>query len=306
MSEIIKIEKHLNSEGDIISFISECETKMKNQLEKAALAVMAEKDENYVALSGPTCSGKTTTALKLIRDFNKSGRLIRHISIDDFFIDRTLLIENAEKNGEESPDFDSIKAIDLDYLSECVEGIIENKKVYLPIYSFIDGARIDYIPFEPHVGDIVVFEGIQAIYPEFTGLFKGHKLQSIHINVSTDLEYNGQYFKRREIRLMRRLVRDFRFRGAVPDLTFSMWKNVVKNEDINIMPYEKNSDIQINSLLPYEINMIKKPLIETLSHVNDDSVYYPRALEIIRKMEPFETIDEKYMPLDSLYHEFLG
>ncbi len=305
MERVITINRTLRGEDDIRAFVSECEQSLEKQMDDAAAYFLASEGNHYVALSGPTCAGKTTTARKLIEDFGASKRTIRRISLDDFFVSRSVLEQRAKEEGGD-PDFESVKAIDLEYLRECVDAIQQEKTVLLPVYSFLEGKRTEYIPFEPKTDDIIIFEGIQAIYPEFIELFPKGTLKSIHITVNSDLVYNGIRFDRREIRLMRRLVRDYRFRGASPSLTFTMWKGVVENEDRNILPYEKNADIHIDSLMPYELHLLRDPLTAVLNQLEKDSEYYPQALRLMEKIAPFEPIGEEYLPANSLYHEFLG
>jgi len=305
VNRTVILDKQLKSEDDIQCFVNECECSLEQQMDDAASSFLSSEGNHYVALSGPTCAGKTTTARKLIEDFDASHRTIRRISIDDFFIDRKTLEQQAKEEGRE-PDFESVKAIDLEYLQRCVDDIQNEKTVQLPLYSFLEGKRTEYIPFEPKADDIVIFEGIQAIYPEFIALFPKGTLKSIHITVNSDLVYNGVHFDRREIRLMRRLVRDYRFRGADAALTFYMWKGVVENEDKNILPYEKNADIRIDSLMPYEIHLLRDPLTAVLNQLPRDSVYYPQAVKMMEKIAPFIPIGEEYLPENSLYHEFLG
>lgn len=301
----IYLQKNPHTQKEIKEFIASCEESFEKQFAEAARMILEEKGNVYVALSGPTCAGKTTAAKKLRQSIEAAGRTVRFVSLDDFFLPRRTLIERAEREGTVI-DLDSIRAVDYEGMTKCVEGILAERKVMLPQYDFLAADRSGYVPFEPKSDDIVIFEGIQAIYPEFRVLFKDVKLISIHINVGTDLVYNDLFFDKREIRLMRRLVRDSLFRGASAELTYELWDGVVINEDNNILPYEEKASLFIDSVMPYEINVLRQPLIDLLEKVPLDSAYAWRAQAILMKVRNYEPIDPGYLPENSLYHEFVG
>ena len=138
-----------------------------------------------------------------------------------------------------------------------------------------------------------------------TELF-GKQHVSVAINVEDDLEFNGAVFGKRDIRLMRRLVRDYRFRGAAPEFTFYLWRSVVMNEEKSILPYEEKIDIKIDSLIPYEIMLMKNELTPILEKVSETNRFYVKALEYIERLKELDTVTPDMIPETSLLREFIG
>ena len=151
----------------------------------------------------------------------------------------------------------------------------------------------------------MLFEGIQAVYPEVTSLFENGFI-GIFINVNEDVCINGTVFERDEIRLIRRLVRDRKFRGASADFTFYLWQNVRRNEDVSIFPNKNICQIQLDSFMGYELFLIKPYIQETLNEVTPDSKYYDLAVALLDKFADLDEISYEYIPKNSLYTEFLG
>ena len=286
-------------------FVDRCEHAFETQLDNVAKQVASDRKLHIIALSGPTCSGKTITANKLIRELEAAGKNVHLISIDDFFKERDVLNRESEIAEDSGPDYDSVNAIDLGLLTDCTESILAGRPTVLPHYDFVSGKRGVRESVDPDERSIFIFEGIQAIYPEVTSLFGG-RYKSVFISVADDLEVNGIYYKRRDIRLMRRLVRDYKFRGAAPEFTFYIWRSVAVNEDRCILPYADSTDIQINSLMPYEPFLLKSELTSILPSVTDTSKYYPKALEILEKLNKLESIPAGLVPKNSVLREFIG
>ncbi len=256
-----------------------------------------------ITLSGPTCSGKTTTANKLIRMITESGYHAVVMSIDDFFIDR------ARTNAIEGdvPDYDTVKAIDLAEFDLCVRGLMAGKPTLIPHYDFVTGKRDSYSEYYPTRRDIFIFEGIQAVYPEVVSLL-GEDYKSIFIHVDESVSADGVTLDRSEIRLLRRLVRDFRFRNALPEFTLYLWQNVRANEEANIYPNAMDCDVTINSFLPYEPFLLAKNVLPLLDSIGADSPYRDEADALAEKLKPFVNphFDESMLPENSVFREFIG
>lgn len=286
------------------AFVLRCEAEFEVQLEAAAQKILGG-GFGVVTLSGPTCSGKTTTASRFISVIERSGKRVGVISIDDFYKSRELLERESKERGLSKVDYDSALSIDLDYFEECMDGILEKKTVMLPKYSFDKGDRVEYTEFDSSCYDFIILEGIQAVYPEVTEhIHCGYK--SVQISVATDVEVNGQTFTSRQIRFMRRMIRDARFRNAPPDVTFKMWKGVSENEDLHIIPFDGQYDIEIDSFMEYEPFMIKNEVLALLGQIEVGHEYYHKAEEIKNKIKDFFEISPSYLPERSVYHEFLG
>ncbi len=291
------------TEQEKIDFINKCELEFEERLCRVSAKVLASEAESLL-LSGPTCAGKTTTANKIIHDLEAVGRRVTVISLDNFFKSRT---EQRSVIGNDDLDYDSVNALDLDMLTECVEGARQGRRIKMPVYDFITQSTSHFEELEIAENGVIVFEGIQAVYPEITRLFKERNYVGVFINVDDDIMINGVFFSRDDIRLSRRLVRDYKFRGANAEFTLFLWDKVRKNEDTSIYP-NKNAicKIQLNSFMDYELFLLRGYIIDILNEVDENSKYYSKAKELKEKFLKLDTISYDYVPKKSLYTEFLG
>ena len=285
-------------------YVEACDHDFEERLDRVMKEVCRE-DMKYLTLSGPTCSGKTTASKKLISEFSERGKNVKIISLDDFFRDAKVLTYEAE-TGNTRLDFDSEKALDLPVLEKFMDDLQNGREVALPRFDFSLARRTHFDTFSASDDDIIVFEGIQAIYPAFTSMFKKDaKVKSFYISVLSDLQLGDVTVSPREVRLWRRIVRDYRFRAASPEFTFLLWEGVTANEDVNILPFADNSDFRIDSLMGYEACMLKEPITELLGGIPKTSEYYEKSIEIMEHFKNIDSISEDYLPKQSLYHEFL-
>ena len=288
------------NDDEIRAFVLSAEEHYKKQVLDIADNVAKSDTIRFLTLAGPTCSGKTTSSYILEQEFEKRGISTKIISIDDFYRSRYDIADVEE------PDYESITAIDLALFKECVDKILAGETAMLPVYDFVEGVRSKYVPHTPSAHEIIIFEGIQAIYPEILATLPKDVTKSIFISVDEDIEAYGTLFEKREIRFYRRLVRDYLFRSATPERTLELWEGVVANENKNILPYEDNADYIINSFLPYELGVIKPYVLHLIPY--DDTNEHERKLHDIVQKE-FENIVEipsKFVPMDSVFREFIG
>lgn len=290
-----------NNEQDKIDFVNRCEDDFERRLEEAAKTIVSSSIPS-ILLSGPTCAGKTTTANKIIDEFHNAGKEVTVISIDDFFKDRA---DARTVKNDEVLDYDSVDVIDLPLLQDCIKKAKSGNNIRVPIFDFVSQSRIGYNAHYITEDEVVIFEGIQAVYPEVTSSFDD-KFIGIFISVNEDVLINGIHFSRDEIRLIRRLVRDRKFRGASADFTFYLWDSVRSNEDKSIFPNKNICSVQLDSFMGYELFLIKPYILDVLNEVSVDSKYYKRAVEIIEKFNSLDEIKYEYIPKNSLYTEFLG
>jgi len=240
----------------------------------------------------------------LTAEITAAGKKAVVLSIDDFFHER----KSPKLVNGEAVDFDSAAAIDLDLFAECTDAMLNGKDILLPCYDFRTGTRSLSREYKNSPDDIIIFEGIQAVYPEVTSLLAAYPYKSIFINVNDDITVNGVEFTRDEVRLARRLVRDYRFRSASPEFTMEIWNNVRRNEEDNIFPYMKNSDYLLNSLQPYELFLVGQFTVPLLEMIPASSKYFAAASQLLEKFLSIHgsEIDPSCLAQDSLYHEFLG
>lgn len=292
------------SEDEKRAYVRECDADFEARLDEVMKNVCSRKDLHYVTLSGPTCSGKTTASRKLISEFKERGRDVKIISLDDFFRDRADLEAEAARENR-GVDFDSERALDIPALKSFIDALHAGIPAPLPKFEFVAGKRVSVSEFMPEETDIILFEGIQAIYPVFTDLIKNIPCVSLMISVEDSLTVNGVTLSPRTVRLMRRLVRDYRFRGAAPEFSFLLWEGVTANEDKNILPFTDRAELHINSLLGYEACMLKPYLDPLMKNVPKTSPYREKAEELLRALDGIDDISADYLPENALYKEFI-
>lgn len=300
---MVNLHLNIKNADEAREFITECEASFAREITDAIYSITDNHDSRLIMLSGPTCSGKTTTARRLTDRITESGHRAVVMSIDDFFLDR----DSRNRVDTDAPDYDSVKAIDLEYFEHFIRRLLRGESVLIPVYDFTSTSRVGYNEYIPRENDIYVFEGIQAVYPEITSLLGG-KYRSIFISVGEDISYKGTTLTKNELRLLRRVVRDYKFRGATAEFTLHLWGGVRHNEETNIFPNSQGCSVYLNSLLPYEpfiISAYAVPLLRTVPH---GSRYREEAEELIAKMSAFdgEYFEDSMIPADSVFREFIG
>ncbi len=294
---------HFSSEKEVAEFVSSCEEKYLADVKTAC--TLALSGGRIITLCGPTCSGKTTTALILDDEFKKCGKELHTISIDDFYFDRTFLEERSKRIGEPL-DYDSPATIDIELFASVVEDIERGGRVKLPKFDFKSGSRTGFDEINITSGDVFLFEGIQAVYPSLTKYLAGHDYTSLFISVEENLYACGEEFEKSTLRLFRRLVRDARTRGASAEFTLSLWDSVILNEVKNIYSNLGGIDFSINSLMGYEVSVIKPFVLALLESIDKESAHYEKARALAEKLENIPVIDAKYVPEASVFREFIG
>ncbi len=287
---------------DAAQFVQRSEDAYEQQLEAVKMTILRQKTIQFLTITGPTCSGKTTTSSKLSTLLEKAGRTVFPVSLDDFYRDR----ENLPRLPDGRTDYDTAAAIDLPYLEQCIHKLILEQEIRLPHFNFRTGKRDGYLQYIPHNRDIVVLEGIQAIYPEVRSLLPEEQTVSLAVMPADHVHVGDVIFDRREIRLLRRLVRDAETRGADAADTFSMWEDVCKNEDRSILPYLGEVDIFINTFLPYELSVIRPFAEDVLRCMPKTGKYDAIAENLMARLSVIPVIDASLVPADSMFREFIG
>ena len=287
-------------------WVRACENDFSDRLDQVAKTLCAS-EWKLIRLSGPTCSGKTTAANLLIHRFARMGKRLHLVSIDDFYYDKEILHATAADPDSGKVDYDSVKTIDLQELDRFITDVFTKEQSLCPIFDFKEGRRVGYRALESGKDDVFVFEGIQAVYPEVTALIEasGHDSIGVYIAPRETLEAGGEFFAPNEIRLLRRLVRDYNFRGTDPDFTFGLWHGVRANENAHIFPSAPDCACQIDSTQPYEIGVLKPYLERILPTVPAESENRSEADRILRKIARVEPISDTLILPGSLYKEFI-
>lgn len=297
------IQFDIHSAEEAEAFVALCETRFSERIDGAIETIFTGDPVKMITLSGPTCSGKTTTAAKLTRRIVRAGKRAVVMSFDDFFLDRR---DRNNVEGE-SPDYDSAAAMDLDYLAFFMKRLNAGLPVLVPHYDFNATGRTGYDEYYPQPDDIYVFEGIQAVYPEVTRLF-GERYFSVFMNVADGAAYGGATLDRDEVRLLRRTVRDRKFRGATPEFTLHLWEGVRANEKRNIFPNARSVDLKLDSFLPYEPFFLSRYAVPMLDSVPKDSRYRDEAEDLLVRLKAFDCpyFEERMIPQNSVFREFIG
>ncbi len=299
-----KIKTVFHGEDKKHAYVMGCEEKYRSTIYSAARRVVAS-GVGLVTLLGPSCSGKTTSSALLSKVLADNGKNVHIISIDDFYRGRDEIIRYAEENGSK-PDFESAESLDLETLSSSLGSMLSGGDVLVPRFSFKSGMRVGEKKIKRSDNDIFILEGIQVMYPEITALYDKDKCFSVSINVASSAEIDGKTFLPEDIRLMRRIVRDYNFRSASPEFTLNNWESVRENEEKRIYPYIDKCDFKINSYMGYEVNMIKPYISSLLSGFEREERFYDFAKDTLDKLRHVPVIESKYLPYDSLFREFLG
>lgn len=289
----------------IEDIIKEYDQAFEKKLEAVANDILSKKDIRLVRLSGPTCSGKTTAATMLVKAFEKAGKRALTISIDDFYFDAQYLKMISEEKGLDGIDYDSVDTIDLDDLSRFVEEIFDSDEVHCPIFDFPSGKRTGYRAMKIGKDDIFIFEGIQTLYPQIAEMFAKHSSAGIFIAPMTNIIADEKCVTPNELRLMRRIVRDYKYRNADPRFTFELWKNVRKNEEGSIFPFVETCEYKVDSTVPFELGILRPYLENILKDIKQEESCYAHSREILTWVDSEDVISDTLIAPDSLYKEFV-
>ena len=291
--------------SDPAAFAQECDERFAKKVEHAAGKIAEHRAESHVILlSGPSGSGKTTTALKIEEKLEEMGIETHTISMDDYF--NTLDPETVPRNREGAVDYESPFCLDIQLLNRHFAMLDRGEVIYVPKYEFARQMRSDILSRPMRLGkdEMAIFEGIHPLNDIIVG--KNPKAFKLYIAARSDIlnEDGSLLFDKSWIRLCRRLVRDFKFRGSDASFTLKMWENVRRGERLYISPYKENADIMFDSSLALSASALKPfavPLLEKLPRGK-----YPVVEDILRAYEKIEPLEEKYIPARSLSREFIG
>ncbi|CAN5325951.1 nucleoside kinase [soil metagenome] len=261
------------------------------------------RQPRIVLLSGPSSSGKTTTVKRLAIQLRVNGLQPLVIGLDDFFVER----ERTPRDERGEFDFENFKAIDVPLLQDCVRRLLRGEETMIPKFDFILGKPVPGHLVQLLPGQHLILEGIHGLNPELLpelpdGLkFKIYISPLTHLNID---DHNRTASS--DTRLIRRLVRDSRYRGYDGLATLSRWPSVRRGEERNIFPYQNEADYIFNSSLPYEVCVLKEFALPLLQAVPRDNAIYAEAARLAKFMSYFRDIKADIVPRHSLLREFIG
>ena len=291
---------------DVEEFLAECDASYAQRVSLAADKILANLERSpIVLLSGPSGSGKTTTAMKIAEELQRRGVNSRAVALDNYF--KTLNRKTAPRTPEGDIDYESPLCLDMDLLDEHFRALSRGEEIVIPKFEFARQMRNDSLgtPMKLEKNEIAIFEGIHALnddiagrHPEATKLYISARS---NVNEGAVLRFKGTW-----MRLTRRAVRDYSFRGTEVGETLEMWANVRRGEKLYISPYKNRADIIFDSSLPYEVSVMRNYAVPLLRAVPEENDRHDELLQLIDAFQYFEPIDPKLVARDSLLREFIG
>lgn len=285
--------------------IKKAEERYDNCLNDIVERICSDSNIEIVLLAGPSSSGKTTTANKINNKLSLQGHKAYTVSLDDFY-------RNADEaiiGDDGKPDFETVHALDLKLLEKVLNNLIKERKSFIPRFDFDTKKRTDCaFEIELRQGDVVILEGLHALNPIIHASLPSDALLKLYISVSTRIYEDDStvLFSKRDLRLVRRTVRDFSFRSSSVENTFDMWDDVLEGEDKYLAPYKYCADILIDSIHNYEPCVFKDVALRLFETVAEDSYWYPETQRLAKKFSQFNSLPVSDVPEDSLLREFLG
>ncbi len=302
--QLQEINKRIQANTE--EFLAECDQAYAQRVSLAADKILENLERSpIVLLSGPSGSGKTTTALKIAEELQRRGVGSRAVAMDNYF--KTMNRRTAPRTPEGDIDYESPLCMDMDLLSEHFTALSRGDWVLVPKFEFARQMRNDSLgtPLKLEKNEIAIFEGIHALnddiagrHPEATKLYISARS---NVNEGSSLRFKGTW-----MRLIRRAVRDYNFRGTEVADTLEMWANVRRGEKLYISPFKHRADIIFDSSLPYEVSVMKNYAVPILQSVPEDNERHDELLQLIDAFSHFEPIDPALVPKDSLLREFIG
>lgn len=292
-------------------YVTQCERRYENMLRQAVREIVAKPEKNkIIMLAGPSSSGKTTGANKIARNISRMGYNAYVVSLDDFYKDR----DEIPVGPDGKQDFETVYALNLDLVADCLKGLSENGRTFLPHFDFETGKRTDnVIDLELEPGDVVVVEGLHALNPVITGSLTSGSLTKMYVSVASDIyfgeesEHAGEMFlERKEIRFLRRTIRDYRSRNSSVANTYDMWPKVLEGEVKYLDPFKCRSDYILDSIHPYEICIYKDIALNLLRELPEDNENFAHAQLLMERLSAIESMSKSVVPRTSLLREFIG
>ncbi len=297
LNEVIK-------NGDIQTLILVSEALHEKKMAQIADLIALYRDRiKLILIAGPSSSGKTTFSKRLSIELMVNGFRPITISLDNYFVekDKTPLDEDGK------PDFESIYALDLDLINEHLTLLLEGKEVILPKYDFKTGKRTEGKKLRMEEDQILVIEGIHGLNDLLTSSIPHDRKFKIYVSALTQLNIDDHNrIPTTDVRKIRRMVRDSKFRGYSALNTLKMWPSVRRGEEKWIFPFQEEADAMFNSALVYELSILKKYAEPLLKKIDNSHKEYAEAKRLLRFLSYFLPVDHSHVPHTSIIREFIG
>lgn len=290
--------------GEATNLINVSEALQEKKISQIADKIAAKKDIKVVLIAGPSSSGKTTFCKRLSVQLLASGVKPVQISLDDYFVNR----EETPKDEQGEYDYESIYALNIPLINEQFNALFNGQEVELPKYNFQTGSSEksgNKLRLEEN--NVLVVEGIHALNPTLTAQIPDDKKFKIYASaLTTILLDNHNYIPTTDNRLLRRIVRDYKYRGCSAQETIRRWPSVRAGENKWIFPYQEQADIMFNTALLFELAVIKPQAEEVLEQVPENCEEYAEAYRLRKFLKYFAPLPFRNLPPTSLLREFLG
>ena len=290
--------------GHATDIINISEALQEKKLAKIAEEIASRKGVKLVLLAGPSSSGKTTSCKRLSIQLAVNGLKPLQISLDDYFVDR----DKTPKDENGDFDFESIYALNLGLLNEQFNALFRGEEVELPKYDFPSGKSVKSgkkLKLEPN--NVLVVEGIHALNPELTAHVPEEQIFRVYASaLTTILLDNHNYIPTTDNRLLRRIIRDYKYRGVSAQETIRRWPSVRSGENKWIFPFQENADAMLNTAMLYELSVLKMQAEPLLQQVPENCEEFAEAYRLLKFLKYFKGIPYNNLPPTSLLREFLG
>ena len=295
-------------EGHATDLIKVAEALQEKKIAQIADEIFHRGQEGHpvkiVLISGPSSSGKTTFSKRLSIQLMTNGLHPYPIAMDNYFVNR----EDTPRDANGDYDYESLYALDIKKFEEDLQALLRGEEIELPTYNFIDGRREykgDRLKADEHT--ILVLEGIHALNPELTPQIPTDKKYKIYVSALTTISIDDHnWIPTTDNRLIRRIIRDYNYRGCSAQETISRWGSVRAGEDKWIFPYQENADVMFNSALLFELAVLRCHVEPLLNTVPRNCPEYAEAYRLLKFIQYFTPVQDKELPPTSLLREFLG
>lgn len=294
----------LVTENKALDTILMAEAFQEKRIASVADAIKNRPDVKMVLISGPSSSGKTTTCKRLSVQLGVLGYHPVQISVDDFFVER----EETPKDKNGKYDFEALEAVDLPLFNKTLSDLIAGKRVELPTFDFANGTKLwTGKSIQLDEKSIMVIEGIHCLNPKLTEQVPDEVKYKIFVSALTCISIDRQNpIPTTDNRLIRRIVRDYNYRGYSAVETLRRWRSVRNGEEKNIFPFQENADEMINTSLIFELGVLKPYATPILNEVPENCVEYAEATRLLKFLSFFKSIPESAIPGTSILREFVG
>ena len=290
--------------GHATDVINISEALQEKKIAQIAEQIAARPGVKLVLLAGPSSSGKTTSCKRLSIQLAVNGLKPLQISLDDYFVDR----ERTPKDENGEYDYESIYALDLQKINDQFNALFRGEEVELPKYDFQSGkSKKSGQRLKMNDNNVLVVEGIHALNPELTAQIPNEQIFRVYASaLTTILLDNHNYIPTTDNRLLRRIIRDYKYRGVSAQETIHRWPSVRAGENKWIFPFQENADAMLNTAMLYELAVIKMQAEPLLEQVPENCDEYAEAYRLLKFLKYFKGIPFNNLPPTSLLREFLG